>query len=582
MNPHDPSDRPQQRNNIFQNLMHEANAYTSIETIEASLEQGESLANLPMQPLYVTLKNLPTERVGEILPSLSKSQRTVFLDLDIWSKDDVDVIQFEFWINAYSACQDEAIRKEFITGVEFAIFLKSRFNIWTFDAEDPQYPDHDNYFLTDDGLLLFEFDEDCLYISQIRQLVREIYGDMGVEKAYAYLFKIVSDSFLTFQEEEYRFKKLRLDDYGFVDYYDALELEATYSSIEFMHAQFRKKKKFTGKIDPIGAAQALHRHGLVPFQKDLDGMTKELEKVKSDSRLSFLQFNFIRLINGTLVLKNAMKDGPMSMNRVGQQTRAFLELGGGYLIDYREKHPDDFNLDQDESLLELFNFSDLYKIGATLIRSVQKNLKKYLGQYSFDGQSEKFLGAIFLEFLEYSFDWPVKAKSESDGKYYDICNLKQYNQWQGKCQIYIELLPFMDQFHLSFNQLLDDGRLDNSYYLNYTVEEIDWESIILSSFANHALGIYSEENEVEGKMGLTIDEYRKFLSMVTAEGSLKSFKELKESIVKFKSQFGLNEVLDFNDYMYTLLQNHLDGYDITELKDEDYRHVGGPIILNVL
>ena len=33
----------------------------------------------------------------------------------------------------------------------FILFLKARFNIWTFDIEDPQYPDHDYYFLTEDN-----------------------------------------------------------------------------------------------------------------------------------------------------------------------------------------------------------------------------------------------------------------------------------------------------------------------------------------------------------------------------------------------------------------------------------------------
>ena len=47
-----------------------------------------------------------------------------------------------------------SLQYEFTKSEEFALFLKARFNMWTFDVEDPLYPDHDNYFLTDDQMFL--------------------------------------------------------------------------------------------------------------------------------------------------------------------------------------------------------------------------------------------------------------------------------------------------------------------------------------------------------------------------------------------------------------------------------------------
>ena len=76
--------------------------------------------------------------------------------------------------------------------------------------EDPQYPEHDNYFLSDDNLLLFEYDEECSYVDEVKSLLTELYGYLGVEKAYALIFKYLSDSFYSLAEGEYQDQRTRL------------------------------------------------------------------------------------------------------------------------------------------------------------------------------------------------------------------------------------------------------------------------------------------------------------------------------------------------------------------------------------
>ena len=228
--------------NIFQNLLHEAEALQGLERIEELVESGGPLNHVPLQPLYMALRQLTPEQVGPILPRLSEEQRQAFLDIDLWKRDEIDIQHFEYWIRGHNAFPDDAVRLEFIKSSQFALFLKARFNVWTFDVDEPEYPEHDNYFLTDDSLLLFEFDEDCQYVSEIRRFIIELYGDLGMENAYCYLFKIVSEPMSSMLEDEYRIKKGRLLDFGLVDYYDALELDNTYPTIEFMHGQLKKKR----------------------------------------------------------------------------------------------------------------------------------------------------------------------------------------------------------------------------------------------------------------------------------------------------------------------------------------------------
>ena len=44
--------------------------------------------------------------------------------------------------------------------------------------------------MTEDNLLLVEYDDECDIVDEVKQLIKDLYTDLGVEKAYQYLFTI--------------------------------------------------------------------------------------------------------------------------------------------------------------------------------------------------------------------------------------------------------------------------------------------------------------------------------------------------------------------------------------------------------
>ena len=80
---------------IFQ-IIQEAKSYDRLEDIEKLVENSGSLAVVPIQPLYVALASTSSDQVAEVLPRLSKTQRQAMLDLDLWHKDEVDYLSFDF------------------------------------------------------------------------------------------------------------------------------------------------------------------------------------------------------------------------------------------------------------------------------------------------------------------------------------------------------------------------------------------------------------------------------------------------------------------------------------------------------
>ena len=209
-----------------------------------------------------------------------------------------------------------------------------------------------------------------------------------MENAYAHLFKVVTDSFLIFQEEQYRLKKERLKDYGLTDYYEALDALAPMATMEQVKTFIQFKGEATGSIDAELRNQVLAQQTLVAYCKEFDPIHREVAKVKAGERIDFLHFNFVRLINATLGLEDAFRETTLTMTRVGMETRYFLLLGLDYLKSVRSFGKG--------SAFDVFDFLALYRIGKSLVYIHRSLLKKSLARHGFDSpKGEAFLRGLF-------------------------------------------------------------------------------------------------------------------------------------------------------------------------------------------
>ncbi len=566
---------------VLSKLLFEAKSYNTIDDIEKLVEVGTDLSMIPIQPLYISLLSSTSDQVAQIIPKLSKEQRQSMIDLDLWKKDQVDVYSFEYWIEVYSKVKDFDLVQDFVASEDFLLYLKSRVNIYTFDSEDPEYPDHDYYFLTDDTLLLIEYSEDFRYPNELKFMIRHLYDKMGVENAYSYLFKLVSDSFSELEENNYQTKKERLREFGFVDYYEALEKTHAFATHKQLERFINAKTSQTAHIEVTGQNQSLHSSALVSFDNEMENILKELALVKNEERLHFLHFTFIRLINSTITLHDALKGGRVELTRLGKTTRNYLELG-------LQKIKISKQLNAEESVFEQYDFFDLYQVGFSLIQIEKRKVIKSLKKTPFEENDYVyFLGAWWNSFLE-NMDFEIpKVKSFGAGLHAkEVKSLVIYDFFQNEVSLFTKSLPFINSFFQMFLKLKEEGKLHDDFYLNYDVENIDFESILISSFINFCLGHFSG-NDVN-KMGVTTSElkvfYQQFFTKVGEEYIIKPVKDtvLQQVIDDFIIKFGFKTIDNFSLYLYGVLSEHLSGYELDTLADEDFIHIGGPILLNSL
>lgn len=566
------------KKDLLSQLLYEAEAYKKFEDIERLVESGMDLSMVPVQPLYVALQNTSSDQVAHILPKLSQEQRQALRDIDLWKKDEVDPESVTYWIDVYSKSTDEKIIQEFVRSEDFLLMLKNQFTIYTFDVEDPEYPEHDNYFLTEDNLLLIEYPENFQLVQELKNLIRQLYAELGVENAYSFLFKMVADSYLIMEEENYTQKNDRLRDFGFVDYYEALEFGATFQKEAEIDAFIRNKKPSTGAVDSIAANQNLHASALTPYQSGMDGLKTALENVKDEKRQQFLHFNFVRLVNGRMSLEDAVKNGSVTMNRVGTQARQCLELGFEYATQKMAE-------DKREHFFDTFDFVDIFKIGHSLIEMNKKKMKKALAATPFEvDELSFFLGMYWNAFLENSMEEVAKFKFDGSSKPLEIRDYNSYRLWSDATETFVTALPYVHTFFKSIDKLKTDGVLNDQFYMNYQVENIDFEAIMISSFINFVGGFYNEATA--GKMGVTISElkdfYHLFFKKKDSEYLIKGEEDpiLREKTLDFIRKFGLDQIPRFDKYLYQIMIEQLNGYEVDNMDEEEFKHIGGPILLN--
>ncbi len=564
------------KKDLLSQLLYEAQAYKKFEDIEKLVDNGLDLSMIPIQPLYVSLQTTSKDQVALILPKLSSEQRQALRDIDLWQKDMIDPQSGMYWLEVYSKCPDDAVVLEYVKSEDFLLTLKNQFTIQTFDVEDPLYPDDDNYFLTEDNQLLISYPEDFIFVQELKDLIRKLYSDLGVENAYTFLFKMIVDSYQIMEENNYQEKKERLRDFGFVDYYEALESQAPFQSLDQVKSFIIQKKSVTGHLDSQSLNQSLHANSLVPYQSGMNSIKEALDKLESENRAKYLHFNFIRLVNAKMTLEDALKNGTLAMSKVGLETKQCLELGHDFVKS---------QIDKNKNVFLNFDFMDLHRIGASLIHLNRKKIKKALAQTPFEKDDlSYFLGMYWNSFLENTFEDVTKYKFDGSSKAREINDLDSFELWTKACETFITAQPFVLSFYSVLAKLKASGVLNDQFYLNYEVDNIDFESIMISSLINFSAGHYLDTTN--GKMGVTIIELKKFYSTYFTKQNdeylIKGEEDpiLKKLIVEFLQKFGLDTIPAFEKYIYQIMVEQLNGYEIDSMEEEEFKHIGGPILLN--
>ena len=201
-------------------------ASSDLRKLLGSAETRSSIRRLPTVQFFFSLKELSDEEIGQLLPHLTEEQWAGILDLDLWTKDQVHVGQFLKWAQFILKAEDAVARKilRATDPVLWRLAFKRDLGLFARTEEDEfEVGSEQGTFVTPDGMYMVELPEDPEKARLYHQLIIRIYE---LDQEYVlHLFRWASiATSIELEEDAYQERRRRVEDMGFQDYFDAMEI----------------------------------------------------------------------------------------------------------------------------------------------------------------------------------------------------------------------------------------------------------------------------------------------------------------------------------------------------------------------
>lgn len=199
--------------------------------ILASPNAGELVNRLSFEEIFFVVKWVDETTALELLELTTPEQFEGFLDLECWAKDNINLFQTNKWMAILMAMDDD----QFIERIEkldraFVIgYLKKYLEVYKGEVAHEQFqPDELTAFLSQDGRYIVRFKQKFSENPFVYELVHRIYR-LDWQLFYELMEGVYWELEVTLEQEAYENKVGRLADWGFPEYYDALDI-LTYHS----------------------------------------------------------------------------------------------------------------------------------------------------------------------------------------------------------------------------------------------------------------------------------------------------------------------------------------------------------------
>jgi hypothetical protein len=307
---------------------------------------------LPGDEFYYVVHELGLRDAEDILLLARPEQIQVALDFALWERDQIVPERAGEWIEALAEAPYETIG-EWVAGIDvelFALLVRQHARIYDLSVEEPPdeaagtlYPTPDNLFVLDVtgaptaivGEPTQDSDEDAGEGTSTRAFIRLIDGLYRADQTLARRLLVGTRSELDSELEElaYRWRQGRMEDLGFSNYYDALEVyrELDPASVHLGEAQPGKvrvrpldgRPVEDGARTPTALVERLTRVGSA-FGRGAQGIAQAEEVAE-------LHFALVALTNRVLAADRVTPGDDDAVTSTLERQLATLDLGVEFL-----------------------------------------------------------------------------------------------------------------------------------------------------------------------------------------------------------------------------------------------------------
>ena len=191
----------------------------------ATAENRSRIRRLSVSQLYFGLKELGEHRIQALLPHITEAQWQGVLDLDLWDRDRADSGKFLFWAGQIIQAEDPVARK-IVRGTDrqlLELWLKRRIGIEEIVDDDPVPVSEGDFMETPDRSYLVQLPGNPEESRFARGLLLKLY-ELGPEETRLWIQESRYRTSIELEEAAYQNRKRRIEDMGFQDYFDALDV----------------------------------------------------------------------------------------------------------------------------------------------------------------------------------------------------------------------------------------------------------------------------------------------------------------------------------------------------------------------
>jgi hypothetical protein len=283
------------------------------------------------ETLFYTVKEIGSADSGDLLSLAVPEQIQGLFDLDCWTRDRPNLDRMREWIEALT----ESGRKRMTEGLMgldmemMALLLRQYFRVHRLDDPLTAADVPSDRFVQFDEHYIIEFQRHDAILQPLVDFLEEVF-----ERDYTYFTALMEEIYWSveaeLEEEAYQFRRARLNDRGFPDFFEAQDVFAYINPRDFL--KIRAGYDAPTRADLLRDDE-LVPHGMAPVPSDTDLSLFNTALMAGFAAQGQRQLRSeMALVSNQVLVASAVDFGDLDAVRVAvEMTHHYLNLGLEYL-----------------------------------------------------------------------------------------------------------------------------------------------------------------------------------------------------------------------------------------------------------
>lgn len=344
-----------------------------VQTIFLS-EHPESLVqSLPEQEVFLTVKEVGEKDCLELIALTTPEQFQYLLDLEFWKRDQIDPEKVLHWIEILLESGEKKV-VQFIrtTDPEFiALLLKKFLRVTTMDGEAIEMVDRLPLFTLDQ---FYFVDFKGVRTREVFEPFLRAFYRIDHEGYLRLMDALICELESELEETGYRLRNGRLNDYGFPDFEEALEIYQFIRPDILLREVSSSKSKLA---EPLNKASSFF---YLTFQEEGPFFSKVLSQIDAPDEIDRLKQEVTSLCNKAIVSEAIDLSNLSGMERAVKKAYHYLNLGLQYLSQEEEGRAIE--------VMRSLPIQKIFQCGVSLTLLLRKRAEMILNGPWFEGDRE--------------------------------------------------------------------------------------------------------------------------------------------------------------------------------------------------